>query len=193
MRKPLSLAGVLLALALPLCGRTQQQESLADAARKARGQKKPAAKPGKVITNDDLPTVPSEVNVIGSEPAAPATTKAAPPAKTAAAAATNGKATKPEQKDEGYWRKRFAEARGKLRAAQKELDILQRELNLMQQQYYSDPNKALRQQYDRKDINQQTQAIEDKKKEVAQLKQSLSDLEDELRQAGGDPGWAREP
>ncbi len=193
MRKPLWLAASLLALALPLCGRTQQQESLAEAARRMRGQKKPAVKPGKVITNDDLSTVSGEINVVGSEPAAPANTKAASPAKAAAAAGASDKAAKPEANDEAYWRKRFAEARGRLRTAEKELDILQRELNLMQQQYYSDPNKALRQQYDRKNINDQTKAIEDKKKEVAQLKQNLADLEDELRRSGGDPGWAREP
>ncbi|PYU12524.1 MAG: hypothetical protein DMG29_13980, partial [Acidobacteria bacterium] len=71
-------------------------------------------------------------------------------------------------------------------------DILQREFNLMQQQYYSDPNKALREQYDRSDLNNHLKAINDKKQEVARLKQALSDLEDELRRAGGDPGWGRE-
>ncbi len=34
--------------------------------------------------------------------------------------------------------------------------------------------------------------IEDKKKKLAELRRQLSDLEDELRHAGGDPGWSRE-
>ena len=65
-------------------------------------------------------------------------------------------------------------------------------MNLQQQQYYSDPNKALRQQYDRSDINNLRKAIEDKRAEVEKLRQALAELEDELRREGGDPGWARE-
>jgi len=95
-------------------------------------------------------------------------------------------------KDEAYWRKRFAEARKQLAAAEKEADILQRELNLQNQQYDSDPNRALQEQYSRKQINDLRQKIDEKKAEVARLKQGISDLEDELRAAGGEPGWARE-
>jgi hypothetical protein len=36
-----------------------------------------------------------------------------------------------------------------------------------------------------------TSKIDAKKKEIEQLKQSFSDLEDDLRKSGGDPGWAR--
>jgi len=58
-------------------------------------------------------------------------------------------------------------------------------------QYYSDPQKALMQQYDRKDINDRTAKVDAKKKEIDDLKKQLSDMEDELRKSGGDPGWAR--
>ena len=44
----------------------------------------------------------------------------------------------------------------------KEADILQREYNLKEQQYYSDPNTAMREQYDRKDLND-TKALIDEK------------------------------
>ena len=47
-------------------------------------------------------------------------------------------------------------------------------------------------QYTRKEINDKDAKIEAKRKEIEQLKQGLSDLEDALRKAGGDPGWARE-
>ncbi|MBI3668507.1 MAG: hypothetical protein HY237_01805 [Acidobacteria bacterium] len=163
---------------------------MAEAARKAREQKKALPKPAKVFTNDNLPSVSGAVNVVGSAPPA-----AAPEAVGDKPAATEEQVAKEKEKEtkgEAAWRKRFAEARGRLRTGEKELDIMQRELNLQQQQYYSDPNKALRQQYSRSDINNLTKAIADKKQEVAQLKQALSDLEDELRRAGGDPGWARE-
>jgi hypothetical protein len=75
--------------------------------------------------------------------------------------------------------------------AEKELDILQREVNKAQTQYYSDPQKALSEQYSRKSINEHDTEIAAKKQEVAQLKQALSDLETELRRSGGDTGWAR--
>jgi len=47
------------------------------------------------------------------------------------------------------------------------------------------------QQYNRSDINDHKAKIDAKQKEIDGLKQQLSDMEDELRKAGGDPGWAR--
>ncbi len=194
MRKAILGAVGAILLALPLCYSAPQEPSVADAARKAREQKKNQPKAAKVFTNDNLGAVRAGgVSVVGSAPPpaeAAAGEKPATPA--AQAPAAEDQSAKPKVKDEAYWRKRFAEARGRLRTAEKELDILQRELNLQQQQYYSDPNKALREQFDRKDINNARKAIDDKRKEVDQLKQDLSDLEDELRREGGDPGWARE-
>jgi len=57
-------------------------------------------------------------------------------------------------------------------------------------QYYSDPQKALAEQYTRKDINEHDAKIEAKKKEIEQIKQRITDMEDALRKSGGDPGWA---
>ncbi len=89
------------------------------------------------------------------------------------------------------WRKRFADQRAKISQAEQELDILQREAQKLQTQYYSDPQKALAEQYTRKDITDQDAKIQAKKDEIAKLKQGLSDLEDQLRASGGDSGWAR--
>jgi len=100
--------------------------------------------------------------------------------------------TKVQEKDETYWRKKFAEIHYKIRMAQTELDILQRELNEALLIYDPNPQKALRENVTRKNINAHRQAIENKKKELAELQSTLSDLEDELRHAGGDPGWSRE-
>ncbi len=72
----------------------------------------------------------------------------------------------------------------------RELDVLQREYSLKQQQYYSDPNMAMREQFSRQDLTETKTKIEDRTAVVAADKQSISDLEDQLRQAGGEPGWA---
>jgi hypothetical protein len=58
-------------------------------------------------------------------------------------------------------------------------------------EYYPDPQKALSEQNTRGDINEKTAKIETKKKELDHLRQGLSDLEDQLRKSGNDPGWAR--
>jgi len=41
-------------------------------------------------------------------------------------------------------------------------------------------------------VNEKDTKIAAKKQEVAQIKQHLADMEDELRRSGGDVGWARE-
>jgi hypothetical protein len=174
----------------------QQQESVAEAARRAQASKKPAAKPAIVITNDDLDTVKGTVSVVGEiqaplvDQAAAAPDKAKTPAADdkSKAPATDNKST--PAKDETYWKKAFTEARKKLADDAHELDVLQREYNLKQQQYYSDPNTAMKEQFNRQDLSDTKTKIDEKTAAVAQDKQAISDLEDSLRQAGGEPGWS---
>lgn len=194
-----------------------RSDSLGDAARKARAQKKDSSKPAKVFTNEDLGGLKGTVSVIGNDPAAasgsdkaagstedkkpadgadakPTNTADVKPANGVAAKDLNKEANKDEPKnDEGYWRAKFAAARKVLAQDNKELDILQREFNLKQQQYSRDPNWAMHEQYSRADINKTQQEIDAKRQDVENDKQALSDLEDELRKSGGDPGWANAP
>jgi chromosome segregation ATPase len=162
----------------------QSSDPVADAARKARAEKQAAAKPKKVYTDDDFA---SKKNA----PATPAASTGGDQASATVATAATDAAAANDPKSEAYWRKRFRTVRDKLDNSEKELDVLQRELNKDQVQYYSDPQKALMQQYDRKDINDKTAKVDAKKKEIEDLKKQLSDMEDELRKVGGDPGWAR--
>jgi len=167
-------------------------DPVADAARKAREQKKKdPVKPKRVYTDDD-------VNHLNSG-SAPASTDTNAASSTEGSAAKNpdaqgkeaaGKTPEPEESPEVKWRKQFKEAYANLDRAEKELDILQRETNKAQVQYYSDPQKALAEQYTRKDINEKDAKIAAKKKEIDQLKQRISDMEEALRKSGGDPGWA---
>jgi hypothetical protein len=162
-------------------------DPVADAARKAREDKKNAAKPKKVYTDDDV------------KPAAAATTATAAPSDAGGAAAAGAAGS--QKTDEGganedpnseqAWRKRFKEQRDKLAKAETELDVLQREAQKAQLEYYPDPQKALTEQNTRKDVNDKMAKIAAKKQEIAQLKQGLEDMEVALRKSGGDPGWAR--
>ena len=175
----LSLAAPTVA-AQPQQGQQQSGDPVADAARRAREQKKTAPKPKKVYTDDDIkPAAPSSAAGAGGAQATPDNGEGA-------VAAGTGK-----DDAETAWRKRFADQRGKIAAAEKELDILEREAAKAQLQYYNDPQKALMEQNTRKEINDKNAQIEQKKQDIANLKQQLSDLEDGLRKSGGDPGWAR--
>jgi chromosome segregation ATPase len=191
-----SLALSVLALtALTSAARQQQQDPaqqstgdpVADAARKAREQKKKdTPKPKKVYTDDDLNHL-----VTGTPVSAPGTTEEGA-AKNSDAQGKDAAGKTGEAKDsaEAAWRKQFREAYKNLDRAQRELDILQREDNKAQLQYYNDPQKALAEQYTRKDINEKDAKIAAKRKEIDQIKQQISDMEEALRKSGGDPGWA---
>jgi hypothetical protein len=180
------LCSALLFSALPAFSQNASQQSgdpVVDAARQAREAKKNAPKPRKVYTDDDI-----------SRPKpAPAAPGALPPGTAAPGnSATTASAADQDAKTEAAWRQRFKNQRDKIARAEKELDILQREEEKSQIQYYPDPQKAMNEQYTRKDINEKRDKIEAKRQEIAQLKQGLSDLEDDLRKAGGDSGWSRE-
>jgi chromosome segregation ATPase len=192
----LTLAGAMLISPVYLAARQNQaqsqgQESVADAARKARAEKKDAPKSKMVIDNDNLGTLTGTVNVVGEAPPPPADENKNPAdAKTPK---VGGAAKGEAAKDESYWRQKFADANKKLADDQHELDIMQREYNLKQQQFYADPMAALKQEYSRQDLNDSKAKIDDKTAAVAQDKADISNLEDELRQAGGEPGWATAP
>jgi chromosome segregation ATPase len=156
-------------------------DPVAESAKKARAQQKTEPKPKKVYTNDDF----------ASKPAATTDSKAQGKQDAGTDQADADKDKKEDTKGEEYWRKQFAKAHEKLAAAEKELDILQRELDKNEVQYYPDPQKAMMQQYNRSDINDKRAKIGAKQKEIDALKQQISDMEDDLRKAGGDPGWAR--
>jgi predicted RNase H-like nuclease (RuvC/YqgF family) len=182
-----SLALLTLALTSIPCSAQQPQDSdpVAEAARKAREQKKKdAAKPKKVYTDDDVNHLAS-----GGVPTDAKASNATEEGAKNADAQSKDKGS-PEESPEMKWRKQFKDAYANLDRAQRELDILQREDNKAQLQYYNDPQKALAEQYTRKEINDKDAKIAAKKKEIDDLKQKISDMEDALCKSGGDPGWA---
>src|SRR5579862_2923851 len=156
-----------------------QQSSLADAARKAREQKKEAPKAAKVFDNDSIPTT-GGINTVGSASAPPDSS-----AQGGQPAADGG------ANDEKAWKQRFADLRHKLDQDKQELAILQREMGVANVNYYSDPVKGMQQGLTQEDIHKKQAAIDAKQKQIEADQQAISDAEDALRKAGGDPGWAR--
>ncbi len=157
----------------------QDQPSVAEAARKARAEKKNLPKPGKVYTDENIGDVPGHVSVVGA---------GAPAASAPGGDQPSGNGSQ----SEASWKAKFSAARKKLADDKKDLDLLQREYNLKQTQYYSDPNQAMRQQYSMDELNSMKDKIDKRTEDVEKDRQAIDELEDQLRQSGGNPGWARE-
>ena len=190
---------------IPTFAKQQQQsptqpqtgDPVAEAARKAREQKKAAAKPKKVYTEDDIPSrggqAASPAPATKAETGSEATKGQTPNVQAAPAGAeAEGADADKDKNDEAKWRKKFRAQREKIAQAETELNILQREVEKSQVQFYADPQKAMQEQNSRKDINEKDAKIAAKKKEIENLKQQLEDMELAMKRAGGDSGWARE-
>ena len=160
----------------------QKPDTLGEAARKAREEKKaspPAAKrTAKVFTNEDVEDA-NGISVVGTS--APAADNSAP--------AKSGGLLADQEKD---WRGRFAKARAKLQRDQAELDVDQRELGKLRLQFYpNDPSKQLSQSITNEDVNKQQDKIDKERQAIQNDQDDIATLEDQLRRSGGDSGWAR--
>ena len=158
-----------------------QQDSLAEAARRAREAKKEQPKPAKVFDNDNLPG--GTISTVGK------TDDAKKDGDDSADANADDK--KPSANAEKDWKEKFSNLRAKLAHDHDDLQVMQRELGVLNLQNYSDPVKGMQQGVTRSDINDKVAAIDAKQKAIAADQQAISDAEDALRKAGGDSGWAR--
>ncbi|HEY6441988.1 MAG TPA: hypothetical protein VIY66_01470 [Candidatus Acidoferrales bacterium] len=153
------------------------QDSLAEAARKARERRKEESKTPRVFTNENIPTS-GGISSVGA------------PAESAEGTET-GKPATSSGSGEQFWRDKFAALRHKLEQDKENVDVSQRELGTLSTQFYSDPNQEMQQQLTRSDINKKTAEIDKAKAQVDADQQAISDAEEDLRKSGGDPGWAR--
>lgn len=159
--------------------RTPSTPSLGDLARKLKAEQKAKdQKPVKVFTNDNLPAAGPNDGVSVAPSPLDLTAKAAEPSSQAA-------------HGEKYFRDKMAKLRQQKDMHERELAVLQQKLGQNDVQYYPDPNKTLQQEYTRSDINAKVDDINKKKDQIAADDKAISDLEDELRRDGGDPGWIR--
>ena len=191
MKKGILILSALLLVAGPAWAQTQTR-SLGEIARKLRAAraKKDLSKI-RVYTNDNLPKSTVPISVMG-RPAATPSERAA-----AAGQVDDSGEEEGEECDEQCWRGKFSEQRLKIRTAEGAVDLLQREYNLARTQHYQDPNAALREPYSNtaaggRQLQDLLNQMNEKKREIAQLRQELTALEREMRRSGGKPGWARE-
>jgi hypothetical protein len=175
---PALLAATLLPAAA--LAQSQDSQSVAEAARRAREKKKAQAKPpAKVITDDTLDVKKGDVQSAAAEqlkipgsPEAPA--QAASSAATApATGAANSPAT-PATKD-GKEPKEVTELREKVKQAESDLDLLNREYRLDQDAYFSKPDYA-NDTAGKQKLDDEKVQIGNKQQEVDRLKAKLADL-----------------
>jgi len=136
----LALAVVLVALLLPAASFAQSQDdqSVADAARRARDQKKPPVKPAKVITDEDLKPATQASSTTPASPDAAAATAApsSSASSTAAPASTAGASAAPDAKNEKE-PKEVTELKAQIKKALDDLNLVLREQTLENDKYYS--------------------------------------------------------
>jgi hypothetical protein len=159
---------------------SQDSQSVAEAARRAREKKKAQAKPPtNVITDDTLDVKKGDVQsataeqlrIPGTPEASAQTTGAAPnaPAAGGPAAAKDGKEPK-----------EVTELKEKVKQAESDLDLLNREYRLDQDTYFSKPDYA-DDAAGKQKLDDEKVQISNKQQEVDRLKAKLADLLQLLR------------
>jgi hypothetical protein len=176
----LTLPAVLSVTLLPAAAFAQSQDSqsVAEAARKARAQKKNTEKAPKVITDETLDVKKGDVqSATAEQPRMPGSPEV--PAQPAAAAAP-GTPASPAAKDQKD-AKEVADLKVKIKRAQDDLDLLQREQTLENDRYYSQTDYA-HDTAGKAKLDDLKQQVTDKQQELDRLKARLAELQ--LAQSG---------
>jgi len=171
----LTLPAVLSVTLLPAAAFAQSQDSpsVAEAARKARAQKKNTEKAPKVITDETLEVKKGDVqSATAEQPRMPGSPEA--PAQPAAAAAPGAPAA-PAAKDQKE-SKEVADLKVKIKRAQDDLDLLQREQSLENDRYYSQTDYA-HDTAGKAKLDDLQQQVTDKQQELERLKARLAELQ----------------
>jgi hypothetical protein len=180
----LALPVVLAATLLPAAAFAQSQDtqSVAEAARRARAHKKNTEKPVKVITEETLDVKKGDVQSATAEqlriPGSPETqASAAGAANSQGGASGDAQGSKNPSEDEkgrAALKERVA-IKEKIKDAQSDLDLLQREYQLDQDSFYSSPDYA-KNTSGKEKLDAMKQQISNKQQELDQLKARLAAL-----------------
>jgi glucose/arabinose dehydrogenase len=184
----LCLAGsvVLASALLPGAGFAQSQDSVAEAARRSRAQKKNSENPRKVVTDETLEVKKGDVQSAAAEqprmPGTPVTPAQPAPANAPSTAASSEKKGSEDEK----LAKELAALKGQIKQAQSDLDLVQREQALQQDTYFSNPDYA-HDTAGKAKLDAMKQQIADKQQELDRLKARLAELQPQGDSAAAPP------
>jgi glucose/arabinose dehydrogenase len=179
-------ASAALLLFLPTAGAQSQSDntSVAEAARRAREQKKNAAKPVRTLTNDDLPAASPSPAAVSAPAADAATSGGAQPeaGKAAPAKAEPTGQTEESSKKRARMEAALAQAKAEFVRAQGELDVLERKAVLDSDAFYAKTDYA-RDTEGQARLDTDAQQVNNKKSQVNDLKAKVAALQAELGEA----------
>jgi hypothetical protein len=174
----------------------QQDQSVAEAARQARAAKKAAAKPTKVISDDDIDVKSVKPGAEGLNVGSAPRSDAVPPAPAAVAAieAADTAAAETNRQGKAGESAEIARAKQELAELEKQLNLLQRGFALDQDSYYSKPDYAADRDGKAK-LDAEQQRIRDKQPELDRAKALLAELQDawKAKHGAGNAGEAEKP
>lgn len=160
-------------------------QTLADIARKERERQK-QAQPAVTLTSRPLGT--ASVSSAGAAATVPAVVPA-PPAQ--AAAQKPAGPVDNQGRDEKYWRELFQKTRDASKRAEDRVQIMDLRVKELKKQLYQNTSIYNRETQLGPEIIAAQNDLEAARLEVELGRQRILSLEDELRRAGGLPGWAR--
>ena len=177
-------AGVLVTAVAVLAGAPVWAQSLGAVARETEAKRKTTKAAGKVYTNDQLRSEPTPTQT------PPAAGTEAPAPSQPGANAESKEATSERAKDEAHWRDRAKTARDALARAETFEAALQSQINGLYAEFSACQAPPQCSEVSAK--RQKSLAELDRvKKEVAQHKKGITDLQEEARRAGVPAGWVR--
>ena len=169
---------VLIAVALPSVtfAQSQDSQSVADAARRAREKKKNSEKPAKVITDETLEVKKGDVQSAAAEQLRMPGT----PERQAQPASTNtpSPAVQSEMKasEDEKLAKELTALKEQIKQAQSDLDLAQREQALQQDTYFSNPD-YVHDTAGKAKLDAIKQQVAEKQQELDRLKARLAELQ----------------
>ena len=178
-KQAVSAAVAVLLMACSALAQTQSQPSLAEVAKKEQDRRKTVKTPSKVITKKDLP--PSAQNPQTPAPVTPTATKIDE---------SKAAESKPDEKDEAWWKNRINQVREELRRNEMFAEALQTRINSLSTDFVNrdDPFQRAKIGEDRDKALAELSRV---KAEIVNAKKQIEDIEEEARKAGVPPGWLR--